>query len=169
MLRGSQPKACTHTRTQTGNRKCDTVPAQPLISTQEQVGRRANTVGRKQNVGAQNKGKRWIRRHVRRKVWNIIASKGFFNNSNNVNNVLASETKTLTCWIFVPAHVKIQTWKSYFQQTQCMEHSHKNKYFIQDSDALCIFFLLSIVCHQEKCTLKAANTKTTNVQRTGEK
>lgn len=50
--KGSQPKAHRHT----GKRKCDTVPAQPLISTQEQVGRRANTVGRKQNVGAQTKG-----------------------------------------------------------------------------------------------------------------
>lgn len=46
----------TRTRAHTGNRKCDTVPAQPLISTQEQVGWRSNTVGRKQNVGAEHKG-----------------------------------------------------------------------------------------------------------------
>lgn len=43
-----------HTHARTGNRKCDTVPAQPLISTQEQVGRRANTVGEKnKKVGGQ--------------------------------------------------------------------------------------------------------------------
>lgn len=120
MLRGSQPKAHRHT----GKRKCDTVPAQPLISTQEQVGRRANTVGRKQNVGAQTKGKRWIRRHVWRKVWNIIASKRFFNSSNNVN-VLASETKTLTCRSFVQAHIKTQLWKSCFL---IYKHSAKGPY-----------------------------------------
>ena len=48
--------ARAHTHTHKGNRKCDTVPPQPLISTQEQVGWRSNTVGRKQNVGAKHKG-----------------------------------------------------------------------------------------------------------------
>jgi len=49
------PREASQKHRHTGKRKCDTVPAQPLISTQEQVGRRANAVGGKQNVGAQTK------------------------------------------------------------------------------------------------------------------
>lgn len=100
---GSQPKAQTHRKKEVWYSTGPTTHLYPRAGWTE-----SQHCGEKKMLEPKSKGKRWIRRHVWREVWNIIASKV----SSTTAIMLIKSLKI--CWIFflIPVqNLKIQIYK----------------------------------------------------------